>query len=500
MEPSSSTEGSEICQLCREKPSKYICPRCSKPYCSMKCFRLPAHYVCSEPFYKDRVMEEIGEQRVSSESRKKMLEILRRNAEPGVEEPADELDSDDEDNPEVNDLSERLQGVDIDDPDALWSALTAEERTEFQRQLQTNEIVQCVPKFSVWWKRQMPLVIEADASDRGKPSLLPEGCPKIRQSPPLSQLTSVAPSPLIAFSVLNFFAAYCHTVTLHLGEHMQTAWRSASELLRMCVALHCDEPGKKATCEISSAQEALVLAHQKITALDPSAAVNKGEMSCDVLAIIRGPYPKRLSAVYATAALSDAHSWLKKAITEAKGSRSPPPPSAAPLPALRFALRRIEFFHAWYLDHGESCLGTLAMGVCDATDHFIRLSADERWMSARSKDIALMIAFVFSVCHAIASILLLVGSYYGYHRLHYPFLVTCSFLVLCNAVAFYTIMLALDSDEFIQFFSWSTSAVLVWFKLLNAPISLAWVGTTVLVGATTTTPLLEHPSPNRETS
>ena len=50
---------SSVCPLCLKNKSKYTCPRCNTPYCSVECYRSDKHRDCSEGFYKDCFMEGI---------------------------------------------------------------------------------------------------------------------------------------------------------------------------------------------------------------------------------------------------------------------------------------------------------------------------------------------------------------------------------------------------------------------------------------------------------
>jgi hypothetical protein len=48
-------------------------------------------------------------------------------------------------------LSERLEGIDLDDADEVWKRLSAEERAEFQKMCATGNIQELVPDFVPWW-------------------------------------------------------------------------------------------------------------------------------------------------------------------------------------------------------------------------------------------------------------------------------------------------------------------------------------------------------------
>jgi len=56
------------------------------------------------------------------------------------------LDSDD-DEP----LAKRMEGIDLNDSDQVWSSLTLEEREEFKRFVHQNEGKDIIPEWTPWW-------------------------------------------------------------------------------------------------------------------------------------------------------------------------------------------------------------------------------------------------------------------------------------------------------------------------------------------------------------
>lgn len=48
-------------------------------------------------------------------------------------------------------MSERLEGIDLDDADEVWKRLSAEERAEFQKMCASGNIQELVPDFVPWW-------------------------------------------------------------------------------------------------------------------------------------------------------------------------------------------------------------------------------------------------------------------------------------------------------------------------------------------------------------
>lgn len=92
---------------CRRQVSKYTCPTCNLPYCSLTCFRSPAHADCSETFYKNEIQRDVGENpNLKAEERLKMMEMLKR-----FEEMENEEDHNDDE--EDDGLAERFEGIDL---------------------------------------------------------------------------------------------------------------------------------------------------------------------------------------------------------------------------------------------------------------------------------------------------------------------------------------------------------------------------------------------------
>jgi len=57
--------------------SKYTCPRCCTPYCSLGCYKNHGER-CTEGFARDNLTSALKNKRASKEDRKKMVEILKR--------------------------------------------------------------------------------------------------------------------------------------------------------------------------------------------------------------------------------------------------------------------------------------------------------------------------------------------------------------------------------------------------------------------------------------
>ncbi|KAK0546845.1 hypothetical protein OC844_007216 [Tilletia horrida] len=83
------------CLFCRTKRAQYACPTCQAPYCSLSCFRAPAHAKCAVSFAKSAVRanleEEEGEEDgEEGEGRKAMMAILGRAGDLSLADGAEE--------------------------------------------------------------------------------------------------------------------------------------------------------------------------------------------------------------------------------------------------------------------------------------------------------------------------------------------------------------------------------------------------------------------------
>jgi len=69
-----------VCVLlsCTENQSKYVCPKCGAPYCSLICYKSQIHLECSEQFYKECIEEELEVQDSDDVGKREMIDILKR--------------------------------------------------------------------------------------------------------------------------------------------------------------------------------------------------------------------------------------------------------------------------------------------------------------------------------------------------------------------------------------------------------------------------------------
>ncbi|KAJ7628639.1 hypothetical protein FB45DRAFT_41847 [Roridomyces roridus] len=206
------------CKLCRRQFSKYTCPICNVPYCSLTCFRSPSHSQCSETFYKKQVESDIrAEPSKSAQERQRMLELLKRFEE-------ESLDAEEEDE-EESDLARRMQDVDLESSDQLWALLTPDEREKFLKVMEnpSSELAQQLlasqelenEKQDPWW--------DSDSSS-----------PEPIQVPP--SLSSPNGGPSLIYNICAVFVTYAYT-TRHLSiSPLSTALESDAEAARFLIS------------------------------------------------------------------------------------------------------------------------------------------------------------------------------------------------------------------------------------------------------------------------
>ncbi|XP_063628447.1 zinc finger HIT domain-containing protein 2 [Cydia splendana] len=302
---SSNTQSGKICGVCNENPSKYCCPRCEVLYCSLDCYRSEKHQECSENFYRNCVTEELASNHVDDESKRKMIDILKRMHEhdidtEDIEEMLENMDSDDE---EVEDLHERIKGLHLNDADQLWGALTEDERNEFEALLNKGDVGTIMPQWEPWWMfRKKEKKVEEITKEENEAL---KKCPELKTVPALDSLSTVQPSPAIKFNITNVIASYVFVMRYFNGDVEPLEW--ATHFLNVCANLdsnaNFDDPAIAVETVVQKC-----LQSELIETDGPSLDV----MKHDTYLILQGPSIDH-KLYYCKSALSDLYRVLHKA-------------------------------------------------------------------------------------------------------------------------------------------------------------------------------------------
>ncbi|KAE8727324.1 hypothetical protein F3Y22_tig00005465pilonHSYRG00052 [Hibiscus syriacus] len=231
-----------ICNVCQKQFSQYTCPRCNSRYCSLPCYK--SHSLrCTESFMRENVVDELRQLQPDDQTKRKMLEILKRVH---SEEEADPIDED----AHYSTLSDEtiqkiLSGgeVNIDD-------LSLEEKKRFRRALASGELSKMIEPWDPWWLKPaarticlsrdgarlvQPTVSPEDDPDRNQPSEIPHG-PET-PLPSLRKLVSTEPSPLLAVHLVDILYSYCFTLRMYNGDGQSDAIGSAMVVLSISSVL-----------------------------------------------------------------------------------------------------------------------------------------------------------------------------------------------------------------------------------------------------------------------
>ncbi|XP_073460964.1 zinc finger HIT domain-containing protein 2 [Aquarana catesbeiana] len=227
--------GPGVCSLCLSGPGKYTCPRCNAPYCSLVCYKGPRHTACSELFYMDCVLQTLREDKAGGQGRQQMEEMLLRLREEEEKEEA---------------AGGEMNGEEAE----LWNILSAQEKAQFTRLVESGDIGALVPQWKPWWdpegirhEKILELPEEdksrREVSDKAPDTNSPEDSPKARpipantkeaaglstneqtstvppilsSIPPLCSL-SRNPSPLVKYSVVSVIYGYAFSLLRHNGD------------------------------------------------------------------------------------------------------------------------------------------------------------------------------------------------------------------------------------------------------------------------------------------
>jgi len=268
-----------------------------------------------------------------SDDIKRMYQILKRmescqSTGSGISDfdisEEEELDSDD-DVPDV-DLTQRLEGINLDDANAIWAQLTESERKDFEAIVQSDDVNTLIPTYSPWWenKCKAPLIEEiphsssATASSSSSTASIPRRITECPDIVPVitdfSQISTKPPAACVNNNLINVLAAYTSTIRFFLADHLDTPHEAASYIIAICANLKTNANFDEPTAAIDS------ICYEAHNEGFNSDHIDVDVIKKDVDFITEGSDPAKPSTTYILAALSDVHRLLKTAKSEKKVS------------------------------------------------------------------------------------------------------------------------------------------------------------------------------------
>ncbi|VFQ98367.1 unnamed protein product [Cuscuta campestris] len=226
-----------ICRVCQKQFSLYTCPRCNTRYCSLQCYK--SHSLrCTESFMRENVMGELQLSQSDDQSKKKMVDILKRL------HTEDEMESMDDDEPDFS-LSEATIEKVLSGSDISIDDLSVEEQQRYHKAIASGELSKLIEPWEPWWTkpsakyislgRDGTQLVQPLSSEKQQEVDVLQDIPAGPESPlpPVSKLSASAPSPLLAVHLVDIVYSYCFTLRIYNGDWKSDPSGSAMVLLSL---------------------------------------------------------------------------------------------------------------------------------------------------------------------------------------------------------------------------------------------------------------------------
>lgn len=107
-------------------------------------------------------------------------------------------------------MADRLDGVDLNNADAVWDKLTPAEKEEFKSIVYNGEIEKIVQPVEPWWKQRLEDKPVVDIEEQKiKLAKMMELCPPILQNiKDFSKISTKKPADCIVYNISNILGTY----------------------------------------------------------------------------------------------------------------------------------------------------------------------------------------------------------------------------------------------------------------------------------------------------
>jgi gas vesicle protein len=219
------------CTVCRQNLSRYTCPRCQIPYCSVDCYRNHTTEnsedvsACTEAFYQNRVQS--IRQLETLEHNEDTHKVLNRQYEQSLVSEDEDVSA--EELYTLLSALEEQQGDDSMTQEQLLSLLSPTLRATFQKDLQNGSLQKLVLEtWYPWWRRELgnveddgdndesPTTIQEPQTTRTSTKTLDE---RLLQIPSFDFIRKSGPAPLLVFNAIDIVYSICWTLRLYHGAN-----------------------------------------------------------------------------------------------------------------------------------------------------------------------------------------------------------------------------------------------------------------------------------------
>lgn len=226
-----SSSEETCCGVCLQNKSRYICPRCFLPYCSVACYRehsTDKETQCTEKFYENKVQEVLKAETASRTNEfRSMLSRIYREHQQSTDHALNNIDTFG-DVSSNNDLSQKeliqvLRVLETGDEAAIEELVSSERiRRGLSDSLQSDNLQDWLLKpWKPWWEENTAIDVETHFDD-DEPDLI--GCKTLDDwivSAP--QWENVRPNtagladPQLHFNIVDLLYAMASTFRLYHG-------------------------------------------------------------------------------------------------------------------------------------------------------------------------------------------------------------------------------------------------------------------------------------------
>ena len=131
------------CKVCARAKSKYTCPRCNAPYCSVACYKKHG-LTCSESFYREHVEDRLKVDKISEKDKAEVLRALKETYEEERFVPSENTWKE----------LEMLERLSLKE-DVSMEDLSEDQRRRFMNAVRGGHLSSHVKIWTPWWTQSL---------------------------------------------------------------------------------------------------------------------------------------------------------------------------------------------------------------------------------------------------------------------------------------------------------------------------------------------------------
>jgi hypothetical protein len=358
----------QTCKVCASAKSKYTCPRCNAPYCSVKCYKNHG-LTCSESFYRSQVEDSLKVAKVSEKDKEEVLRALKETYEDERFVPSENMWRELE-------LLERLSLKD----ELRLEDLNKDQRRRFMNAVRGGHLSAHINIWTPWWNqtpeehRKRFGILDLENDDRNSSMRFCVSHNKSMTTPKIKRV----PDSRLRFHLIDILYAYVHVMRMYNGKHDTDCIDASSTLYNASLVLS----NPKEAMHLSSTSHVLRTSIERLRLRFGS--VHKADsrfeaLASDVLSLLKCRH-------FILDALHDCFIILKQALQESRfaGDGKQREKSISIRASWKRASKKILFFLSWI-----TVLPTSSTTMKEEEDTTMTMSEDMR--VSLYKDLALTI-------------------------------------------------------------------------------------------------------------